>query len=188
MKKSFVLVIAMISLFYYSEKANAGFLVEPYLGTYLSSTYEGDSNAEGDLTGTAVGARVGFQNLGLMLGLDGRRHTWTSDPDDGTDGSELSGTSLGLFVGYDFPILLRVWAEYIFSNTLDETDGDEDEYYEGGGTLFGLGYKVLPFVSVNLEMGTFTTSKAKDGTTGTEFDFDLENKTYLLSVSFPISI
>ncbi|MBT4790372.1 MAG: hypothetical protein HON90_02275, partial [Halobacteriovoraceae bacterium] len=80
MKKSFLLLLAMISLSYYAGNAHAGFLLEPYAGMQFNSTYDVDGGGDGNITGTAVGARVGFQNLGLMLGIDGRRSSWTLEP------------------------------------------------------------------------------------------------------------
>lgn len=183
MKKSFLLLMAMVSLFYYSEKANAGLLLEPFAGMEVSST--GDANGtDVDITGSAVGARLGFQNLGFMFGLDARRNSWNLEADS-SDG-DFTFTQLGLFVGYDFPIMLRVWGNYVFS--LNGEDEGKNKYTEGSGLVLGLGYKVIPFVSVNFEMSNTKTTKYKSDTSGNEGDLDYKYSSYLLSVSFPLSL
>lgn len=182
MKKSLLLLTALVSMFYYSEDARAGFLLEPYFGMNMNSTGE-LGTTDVDITGNSIGARVGFQNLGFMFGVDGRRSSWNLEFDNAD--IDATVTTLGAFVGYDFPILLRVWGEYVIShNGIDEND---TEYTEGSGTIIGLGYKVMPFVSLNLEIGNFETAKAKtDG--GSEGDLDAKYNTFLLGVSIPISL
>jgi len=188
MKKSLILLTALISLFYHAGNAQAAFLIEPYGGTLLSSTMDVTAAADGmyDATGTEMGARVGFQNMGLMLGLDYRMiSNSVAHQTDPTITDTLTGTQMGLFVGYDFPIMLRVWYEYIFSKSL--TDDDDIVYAGGSGSVIGIGYKIIPFLSLNLEIGsTATSTGTPDG--GTESDLDLAFKTYTFSVSFPFSI
>lgn len=185
MKKGFLLIIAMITFFYYSEKAQAAFLLEPYAGMYLNSSYDIDGGGEGDISGTAVGARVGFQNMGLMLGLNGQRSSWTFEPESGSD-SDWTFTRLGFFVGYDFPMMLRLWGEYVFSmdGTLD--DDSDNKRLGGSGTSFGVGYKVLPFVSLNFELSNLQTAEFE--TASSDGEIDVAYTTYLFSISLPLSI
>jgi len=183
MKKSLILLAALISMFYYSERAQAAFLLEPYAGMEFNSTASND-NSDYKISGTSVGARGGFQNLGFMFGLDGRRSSWTLKPDSGSD-DDWSFTTLGLFVGYDFPILLRVWGEYVISHN-GEND-DKVKLTDGSGMIFGIGYKIMPFVSLNFEIANLKTTKIESAS-GTESDRDQKYNSYLLGISIPLSI
>ncbi len=187
MRKSIILLTALISLFYYT-KAEAAFLIEPFAGIQINSTYDDTTASDkGDVTGTAVGARVGFQNLGFMLGLDYRKSSlkFVSDAAGNAD-SDFTFTTTGFFVGYDFPMMLRVWGTYVFGHNGDDDDSDL-KTFEGSGTVIGIGYKVIPFVSLNLEIGNYQNDKVKSAA-GVESDYDSATTSYLLSVSFPISI
>ena len=56
-------------------------------------------------------ARIGFQQVGFMYGLDIRSQSWTLTPDSGPS-DDYKYKTLGPFAGYDFPIMLRVWGVY----------------------------------------------------------------------------
>jgi hypothetical protein len=183
MKKNLLLLTALVSMFYYAGNAQAGFLLEPFAGMEFNST--GDAaGSDVDITGTSVGARVGFQNLGLMLGLDGRKISLNLETENGYD-FDIAYTQLGLFVGYDFPMMLRIWGNYVFSLE-GENEDSNTKYTDGSGLVLGLGYKVVPFVSLNFEMGNTKTTKVKSGST--EIDSDYKINSYLLSVSFPLTL
>src|SRR5690606_26155091 len=110
MKKFLVLSMALMSLFYYTTNANAALLVEPYLGYHVTGEAKNDSYKE-DAKGSALGARIGYQNLGFMLGLNFHRADLKIDQSPSVD---AEFTTYGAFVGYNFPIMLRAWAEYVF--------------------------------------------------------------------------
>jgi hypothetical protein len=173
MKKSLLLVI--IGAFM-AMPANAAFLIEPYLGMHFNS--EAD-DLDADITGTGMGARIGYQNLGLMLGLNYKKADLEFDRDPGTN-FDLSQTSYGLFVGYEFPILVRAWAEYIIGGDA-EVDGGIT-WDTVSGTQIGFGYTGLPFVSLNLEIGSL---KYEDGPTGSS---DQDISTYMFSISLPLTL
>jgi len=185
MKKFFLLTIAMISLFYISEKANAGSIVEPYAGANLNSTYKVDGGEKGDLTGTTVGARVGFSQLGFMAGLDGRRNFSKFEPETGTD-SNYTFSQLGFFVGYEMPIMLRFWGEYVFAYEGVDDDDSDNKIKKGSGMLFGVGYAFLPFVSLNLEMSNIVSTEVSD-INGTS-DQDIDHKSWVVSLSIPLHL
>jgi hypothetical protein len=185
MKKGLVLIVAMITMFFYAEKSEAAFLLEPYAGLNVSSTYQVGTQTEGTLSGSSVGARVGFTQLGLMLGLNGQRGTYTLSPATGSD-SDFTFTKMGFFVGYDFPVMLRIWGEYVFSYEGVDVDNTDNKRTEGSGTTFGFGYKIIPFVSLNLEVSNLSTAKYKTATA--EVDSDVDYTQYMLSVSLPLSI
>jgi hypothetical protein len=173
MKKSLLLV--MIGAFM-ALPANAAFLVEPYLGMHFNSEAE-DANA--DITGMGIGARLGYQNLGLMFGLNYKSADLEFEPDTGSN-FDVAQTHYGLFVGYEFPILVRAWAEYIIGGEADIDGGTTWDTISG--TQIGVGYTGLPFVSLNLEIGNLTY---EDGPTGTA---DQDISTYMLSISLPLTL
>lgn len=183
MKKFFILTIAMISLFMFSEKSRASLLIEPYFGSHLNSTAEIGSE-DGDATGTAMGARLGYQNLGLMLGLNLKKGSFKLKGDSSS--ADYNYTQYGAFIGYDFPILLRVWGEFLIGGSSTSDDDSKAEYTTITGTQLGIGYKLMPFVSLNLEIGT---SKWDDYEyDGTAINSSVDLSTYFLSISFPITL
>lgn len=184
MRKGILILLAMITMIYYADKANAAFLLEPYAGTQLASTYE-TNTSEGDLSGTAVGLKFGFTKMGFSFGLNGQRNTWNLEPETGSD-SDYTYTRMGAFIGYDSPLGVRVWGEYVFSFGGVNDDDTDIEQTGGSGTAFGFGYKVLPFLSLNLELATLATTTSVNG--DTETDFDVDYQSYLFSVSLPFSI
>jgi hypothetical protein len=179
MKKIISALFAM-SIF---TTAQASFLVEPFLGTNMNSEITNNSSGcgndcTGDVTGSSLGARVGWQNMGLQLG--GAFKLSQLD----VDGEDSSVTSMGVFVGYELPILFRFWAEYTLSSTVELNDANA-KLTEGTGTTIGVGYTGLPFIAINLEMSTINYEELESGSTTTSADQDL--KTMLLSVSLPLT-
>lgn len=186
--KKWILLMGLLAISV--TNARAALLLEPYAGTIVNTKLE-EGDEEKDVSGTAYGARVGFQNLGLMLGLDYQMATPTLDDSE----FDYSLTHYGLFVGYDFPIMLRVWATYVMSGSYlikgDLGNGEESEleFTKVSGTKFGIGYKVVPFVSINLEVMNleFKDPEINGEDVSGSLD-DGDGAVYLLSVSFPLSI
>ena len=184
MKKFLILTITMISLFVFAEETRAGTLLEPWVGMHLNSNMDSSALSEKkDVSNSAVGGRLGFQNLGFMVGLAAKKGTFKID--DVTTNDELEYIQYGIFAGYDFPILLRVWVESILGGS-GATNDSKGEYTSVSGSNIGIGYKAFPFVSINFEVGNATYKKYEfdDGTTN---DLSSKFSTYLLSVSIPIT-
>lgn len=181
MKK--ILSIICFLFVFGQEKANASFLVDPYIGYAIGQMELEQSGvtAEYTQTGSMMGARVGWQSFGLMLGADvGYAPTLTRELTlaalggiKGTE-DEFSGTYMGAFVGYDFPILLRAWATYFFDITYSPESGND---VKATGTSFGVGFSGLPFVSLNAEYRMLSYD-----------DSELENSELFLSVSLPLTL
>ncbi|MAZ48207.1 MAG: hypothetical protein CME65_06570 [Halobacteriovoraceae bacterium] len=185
MRKGILIILAMITMIYYADKANAAFLLEPYAGAQFNSTFDVDGGSEGDITGSAVGMKFGFTQMGFSFGLNGQRATSNFETESGSE-SDYTFTRMGAFVGYDTPMGVRLWGEYVFSFQGINDDDSDQEYTEGGGTAFGFGYKVLPFISLNLEIANLSTAKYVNG--ATDLDLDIAYSSYLLSISLPFSI
>jgi hypothetical protein len=172
----FILILA----FFVMAPAKAGLLIEPVLGyTFLKS--EGGSD-EDKSKGPSIGGRLGYQNLGFQLGLDYLRSNLDVD-DKGFDQDMVMSEFAG-FVGFEFPIFLRVYAGYIFSANADSKyQGQKLSLTEGTGTKFGVGFTGLPFVDINFEYrkGTFTETKMG----GTKFDLDTDYSAFMVGISLP---
>ena len=174
-------LILLLSFLIFSLSTQASLLFEPFAGMSVGSTGE-LGGTEADLSGSVVGARLGYQNMGFMLGLDARNHSFNADSDSGD--SDLTGTTIGGFIGYELPIMFRFYAGMVLSGSFE---GESDtEYTEASGSFVGIGYKALPFISLNFEMYNASTAKIKSGST--EIDYDGDYNFYYLTVSIPLNI
>ncbi|EQC43589.1 outer membrane beta-barrel protein [Bacteriovorax sp. Seq25_V] len=179
MKKLLLAVFMTVS-------ASAGFLVEPYLGYQLGS---GDAGAtDYTFNTTVIGGRVGYTMLGFMGGLDYSMGA-ESDLEGETAGvktkTKFSQNNLGLFAGYELPILLRAWATYYLSTNLEQQEGtNKGKEYSGDGIGFGVGFTGLPFVSLNLEYRMMSY----DEFDGKSLTNKLEENFVLLGVSLPLDL
>jgi hypothetical protein len=192
-KKSLLLLVACFSL-----SANAGFLVEPYLG-YKMGSGDRSTNPTTDIdySSPTFGARLGYQFLGLMAGVDYSLASFdlTQEQSGSSDTvNSMKQSTFGLFVGYDFPILLRAWGAMYFDSNLEDDDsrnsnlGDE---FGGDGYGLGVGFTGLPFVSINLEYRSLSyddftdaSNSANDGTLANPYDVS----EIILSVSLPLDL
>ncbi len=184
-KHSLIALFAFISL-----SANAGFLVEPYLGYKIGTGDQGGSTpVDYTYSGATFGGRLGYQFLGLMGGLDYSLSSFDIDREvPGTKTSvDTSQSTFGAFVGYDFPILLRAWAAYYFSSKLEENDNDE---YSGGGYGLGVGFTGLPFVSLNIEYRSLAYDEFYNSSASSTSSLgaDVEINEILFSVSLPLDL
>ena len=175
----FILILAFLII----NPAQAGLLVEPVLGLSMS-TLEGDSSKE-EGSGVSIGGRLGYQNLGFQLGIDYLKSTISLD--DSSYKSDLDSTEISGFVGFEFPILFRVYAGYILSANA-EADADfgsgknTASLTDGSGMKLGVGFTGLPFVDINFEYrkGTYGTFKYI-----TEQEIDTDFSAYMSSLSLP---
>jgi hypothetical protein len=166
LKTLLVLVTLTIGL-----NAKAGLYIDPYFGTMISGEWEGSSTE--DLSGTDMGLRLGWGLMGLSFGVDYRMINHTIEFNSGNQ--DVEGNVLAAYVGYEFPIMFRVYGEYIASGSADVGNQTADVT---GGTVIGVGYTGLPFVAINYEMVS-TTFEANNS--------EADNSYSLLSLSFPFS-
>ena len=202
-----IIILIFLSIFALST-TRAGFLIEPYLGYSLGGS--GDfkrNNINYDLSYSSptLGGRVGYQFLGLMGGLDYSTQTFDMESDY-TDSGNINRTAkdgvkksqLGLFVGYDLPILLRVWFTYYLSSKIEGDDGNDgstqaitsqDTFEDGGGQAIGVGFKGFPLISLNIEYRMLEYDKYTESrTSDPSYDDKLDAKEILFSVSLPLNL
>jgi hypothetical protein len=159
--------------------ANASLLLEPYLGYHTGKYTQGSTDQ--NLSGVSYGGRLGFQQLGFMGGIDYMTGSWKDDASPNS--STVTPSNLGVFVGYNFPILVRVYGEYGFSNSLKLSNNGGSDTLKGTGIKLGVGFTALPFLSINLEYITDTYTKDSNGTLTPE----VTDKLYGVSVSLPLT-
>lgn len=166
-------VLFLILLF--AQSAFASLLVEPYLGLNWVNKYDIDGGKTYNTgPGIAYGGRLGLQKAGFQLGLDYMKTS--SDMSNNDFKRNVTTTETGVFAGYRFPILIRVYAEYIFSASGDTKIKDSSEDLKRGtGGKVGVGFTLLPFLDLNLDYRKISFR-----------DEDLGS--FMASVSFPFDL
>ena len=151
--KRLIILDSLLSFLFISI-AQAEILIEPVLGYNFATKAEikgpnGDKS-KGSGSGVGYGGRIGFQAVGFQIGADYLHSSLSLDKDidETVDTNELAA-----FVGYEFPVFLRVYAGYIFSATGEYKDGNSQKVKlsDGSGTKFGIGFTGLPIIDINLE-------------------------------------
>ena len=173
MLKKIIVSIFLISSF----SANAGLLLDPYVGMgNAKSTFDAASLDDTNDNATVLGAGVGYSFLLFSLGADYQMAT--------IDGSTRN--NLSAFVGFDLPILLRVWAEYTLNSSVDNDDlpSSVDVTFNDGYSV-GVGFTGFPLISVNLEIEQTNYTYENYPVVG---DLDVSSAAYILSVSFPLNL
>ncbi len=183
----------------YAEN-KGGVFVEPML-TYESGTSKVDfpapaGSSDSDISGFGVGARLGFHIQEVVfLGIDGRYSMPTYENDDTNIDTRATAYNIGPVVGVQMPtdLGIRLWAGYIMAGQMDveKDEGLDLKFKDASGYRVGGGIK-LASVSLNLEYQEikYSETELEDAGffTGSTRDVDASNKSFILSVSFPISI
>lgn len=188
-KNSLLAVAVVVAATTFSGAARASLLIEPHVGYILggNADYNG---ADVSYNGPDYGARLGGQWLGVMAGLDYTHSTFAADfkTTAGSGELERKRDMIGIFAGYNFPILLRAWATYYFSaktsNTQTNSFGTNGNYTKGNATELGIGFTGLPFLSLNLSYRMSTHDENQAGSINPE----LETKEIVLGVSAPFTL
>lgn len=183
MKKFVILTAAMISLFMYSEKSRAAFMLEPFAGITFNQNWKTDTDT-GKFSGSLLGVRAGFHKMGFTFGFDARRGSLSVTPETGSV-YDATYNQIGLMVAYEFPVMVRVWGSSILTSTLENTD-TEYELSDASGTTFGVGYTGFPYLSMNFEIGNTAYSKGKAKADSSKSSDDFAIDYYLLSISLPL--
>jgi hypothetical protein len=192
------LFLLVILFFFVSKSANAGLLIEP-LGAFNFASQgklkDKDHNKSFSAFGGGYGGRLGYQNFGFQLGVDYLHSSLNTS--DSNFKKNISLDEWAGFVGFQFPILLRVYAGYIFSasgtskydngNIVGNSGVQDFKAKSGSGAKFGIGFTGLPFVAINLEYRRGSIDSYKIGNASYDSD-PLKYSSYLLSLSIPINI
>lgn len=192
-----------VSLFATSALAvsSGGLFVEPLVTYETSSKTEIEwspslDNSSGSSEGLGVGARLGLHASEVVfLAADARY----SQPQfkDSTINTDVKATqyNYGVTLGAQTPVLgIRVWGSYIIGGELNpDSDNSVDvKFTDAKGYRIGAGMH-FAFVSVNLEYQDLKYDKTTIENGGgiisdAELNSNLTNKSYILSVGFPIEM
>ena len=200
---------AMVIIFLLPFSVQGSLVLEPYLGQILSlssaSQTESSVQYTRKLDGLLYGGRVGYGLLGFSAGIDYAQSsfdaeitaplsqvtTWRSQ---GTSiVSSVSGRYFGLFVGYDLPMLFRAWATFFPSVRYEFGNGDpiegQKDLWKGTGFSIGLGFYVLPLISLNYDLRSFNFDEKFQNSTQSTKDLskEYESVEHLVSLGVPFS-
>jgi hypothetical protein len=196
--KKLLLAVSML----FATSSFAGVLIEPQLGFKFAGS--ADTRAHGNnvaykYSGVDIGGRLGYQMLGVMGGLNYNMSSFSKDaagasisPTSAT--VDVDQTSIGVFVGYNLPILLRAWVAYNFSAEEKATkavsnysaNGDK---WSGTSTEIGVGFTGLPFLSLNLAYRMINYDEFYNASNSTTTTSNSYKPTEIaLSVSLPFDI
>jgi hypothetical protein len=175
-----------------SSQSEAALLIEPVVGYNLGYKIDSKIGTTKDSytggTGASFGGRLGYQNFGLQLGVDYLKSSIDMNDNDfesNFDTSEWAG-----FIGYEFPLMLRVYAGYIFSGTATSKDSSNTkiDFSGGTGTKLGIGFTGLPFIDINLEYRQATFNEIDAAGVPAGIDFELNYSTIMLGLSVPFTL
>jgi opacity protein-like surface antigen len=185
--------LLLVSFFFVTSQARAELLIEPVIGYNLGAKADFKENAPlfagkeySGGRGPSFGGRLGYQKLGFQVGLDYLHSTLDMDHKDLKE--DVSMDEWAAFVGFEFPILFRVYAGYIFSaeGETEFANNTQVDLKSGSGLKAGLGFTILPFLDINFEYrrGTFDEWKAGN----TKFDSEVDYNSFMIGLSLPFTI
>jgi hypothetical protein len=185
--KKFKGLILAVVLLAATTSAHASFLIEPHIGYNLSGS--GDSpGVEYSYNGPQFGLRTGVQYLGAMGGLAFNKSSYDLEAKSAatTTKTDVDRTELGVFVGYNLPIMFRFWGAYYFSNKGEVSSGE----YLGNTKELGVGFTALPLLSINLayRMTTFDEFENNAGTKTSLGNNEVDANEVVLSISLPLTL
>ncbi|NOT77838.1 MAG: hypothetical protein HOP07_02405 [Bacteriovoracaceae bacterium] len=185
------LPLFVLALTFFAGAAHASFLIEPHLGYNISGSGErgsGASLSKYSYSGLQIGARAGYQVLGFMAGLDFTRSSYTFETKGvaSTVNNDIDKNEVGIFVGYNLPILLRAWATYYFSNTAKYSSSTTET--SGNTTELGVGFTGLPFMSINLMLRLVNFDEQKTSSTTVAISPAIDLTEIVIGVSLPLTL
>lgn len=184
-----------------ADTSATGLFVEPGI-TYERGNTTVDwpspfSNSTGESNGLGLMGRLGFHVADIVfIGLDGRYSMPNFKDSSVNYSADATQFNWGPLVGVQTPVFgIRVWGTYVAGGMLDpKASGAFDvKMEEANGYRIGAGLRFV-MLSVNLEYQNLKYNKATlesvgSYNAGTSFDsVKPKNESWILSVSFPISI
>lgn len=182
------LLFSVLAAMFVHSTSYADFLIEPYLGYGIGKSKVTIATlplTEEDTKGVYYGLRAGYSTaINLAFGAEFMMGNFEDEDLGATDeATKFTFADPGVFVSFDFPVLVRAFATYFPMAKVKAKDSSGTTDLEGNTMKLGVGLTWLPFLSINLEymMGTYDTTVS-----GVKIEADM--KTYGLSVSFPLEI
>ncbi len=187
------LIMLLTALF--GLNAQAGVLVEPYLG--ISSMGNGKSKSGSTRTeydyklAPTAGLRAGYSMWGFKLGLDAsyEKTTLESHTLSGTKiiplaDQDIDKSQVGVFLGYNLPVPMSVWFTYYFMGSA--TYENDSKLTSGSGFAFGTSYTGFSLIALNFEYRNVKYDEFETAA-GATSAADANLGEILLSVSVPFN-
>lgn len=173
--RKILLILSSLAIITFSTASQAGLLVEPVLGLNFSTETDTREKDYSSGDGVGYGGRLGYQSGPLQVGLDYLNSTIKMS--SGDFNRDITEQEYGAFVGFEFPILVRIYGTYIFSTVGDTKINEKSENLNGGtGYKLGVGFTLLPLLDINLDYRQISFNDS--------FDVD----TMMLSLSMPFDL
>jgi hypothetical protein len=182
-----------------SDLSKGGLFIEPSL-TYQSGKTTVSfpaplSDSDEDVKGFGLGLRLGFHVYeSVFLAADARYAMPKYDSSALGDSAESTAYNAGVTLGVQTPLAgIRVWGTYILAGELNpkEINGFDVKFNDLKGYRVGAGIYV-GIVSLNVEYQDAkydsTTIEDAGGLSGNLDSVDGHDKSYIVSVSFPVSL
>ncbi|HTL11506.1 MAG TPA: outer membrane beta-barrel protein [Bdellovibrionota bacterium] len=174
-----------------STQAKAGFMVEPGVGWNFFNS-ESSSGAKSSANGFGADLRAGFTFSHFAIGASGNFSLLTSS--SATAGTPASQwLNIGAFAQFTFPAFpLTLRAVYNFVDDLGVTVPPLPKAgAKGYGIRFGLGYKIVPKLALNVD---YVINKFTDGYLGStttpipSASQDKSDNDLLITLSVPLGM
>ena len=140
--KTFIIIVLMALGI--SQESVAGVLIEPTLGYEL-----GQTNRQSQTELYTLGARIAYQHANLWVGLESNGSVRGSTIPNMGPQEDLAKFSVILVGGMELPYSFRTWVGYGISEEFSHTEINLSQ--KGHSWKVGLGYAVLPHLSLNCE-------------------------------------
>ena len=132
-------LLPIILLMLLASPLHAGLKFNPKLG-YNLLKFDNTSSKQ-DMNGAGFGVGVGYSFVGFYSMLEYETIPVSSD-NTSVDGESLN--NIGIVLGYEFPILLNVWLNYVVNSEINNI--------KGSGTKIGFGYSIAPMIQLYVEI------------------------------------
>jgi hypothetical protein len=160
--------------------ALAGIFFEPVLG-YEAAEYRSTLTINGassrmdlDVSGVSAGSRLGYRMGQFFFGGEYALSSMTA-----SGGGGIRPQDIGGFAGLMLSERFRLWGGYIFSS--------KPKGIEGSGYKAGIGFLLLPVISLNAEYIVRDFNKLSPAIPGIA-GYDGEAKGYKISLSLPFGL
>ncbi len=145
----------------------------------IDMAFSGDDGAGNDFDNMPLWADIelGWSTLGLSYGLN--YETTLTDIEFENSTGEFSHNGYGIFVGYEFPVMFRIYGAYMLGGAI-EGEGTF-ERTKMSGTKLGLAYTGFPLIDITLEIRSYEFDEDQNGN---DVDSELNATTLGLAFSF----
>lgn len=199
--KQIAALLSVLVIISVSEIARADLLIEPMVSYQLGGYEDLGSGTNFSFSGLGYGARLGFDYMNLLFGLEYRGMGTTSLTNNNSNLSSTSSTisdnDYGVFAGLSL-MSIRLVATYFvesdqeYKMTFSDGSTLSDSLLKGTGYKIGAYYTVVRFLSLGVEFyqNVFTQSKDKLAGDSMYHGFAPAETEYsgMVTLSFPITL